>query len=526
MVRHLLLLSLFTLSSFLHAEVTAIVSNTELYDDESLTLTIRVSPIADLREQDIQALESLFTIEQTFRQTSRQIINGKSSSFVDHQFSLRPKQTGALGIPNFRVGNEQSQPIFITVLDSTQRNDALEEDDVILTVSVSDEMPYINQPIQLTIELAYKISMSQASLADVDLVDFESQLIDEQQTTAQINGQTYNVYRRLIELTPKQAGIFKPEDIRFSGEYANRTLGRYIRFSRKAEFPSIQVMPVPASYPANAFWLPLTSLTINENLSASTELAAEEHLDWQIQIQVTGQNASLLPNMLDKIEAQLPEGVKLYRNPPRIEETRRIETLALSFSEAGTYTLSAIDLPWWNVTNDSIEIARIPEKTFLVKPSAASVTPVQATQPTTIETSDITESAIPGNQTSNLWKWLALVGFTGWAVTAVLLIRSRKATSAAPPNQPKAEFNSLNSTEALYREYLNLIRQQPNKTTFLNGRLSDADKEEIKKLEAAVLAGANKQLDFKLLNRAMLKLKQQTSSKPTEEPSFSLYPNS
>jgi hypothetical protein len=525
MVKRLLMIGLMALSPLLKAEVTAAVSQTELYDDETLTLTVRVSPIAELREQDIRALESLFVIEQSFQQTSRQIINGRSSSFVDHQFRLRPKQTGALGIPNFKVGNEQSQPIFVTVLDSTQRNDALNDDDVILTVTVSDETPYINQPIQLTIELAYKISMSQASLADVDLVDFESRLLDEQQTTAQINGQTYNVYRRFIELTPKQAGIFKPEDIRFSGEYANRTLGRYMRFSRKADFPAIQVMPVPANYPANAFWLPLTSLTINENLQATNELAAQEHLDWQIQIQVTGQSASLLPSMLDKIETQLPEGVKLYRNPPRLEDNQRIETLALSFSEAGTYTLPAIELPWWNVTSNSLEIARIPKKIFEVKPSAASLMPAPLAQTSTAVPADSVGTTVPNSNVNTLWKWIALTSLLGWAVTTAFFVRSRNAANPTQQKQPQHETTQLNSAEAIYREYLNLIRQQSNCATFLSTGLSEAEQAAIKRMEASVLAGKDVKLDYKVLNKAIQKLKKKSTTNKKEEHSFTLYPN-
>ncbi|MDO7645033.1 MAG: BatD family protein, partial [Reinekea forsetii] len=137
------LITMFLVVGLAEAAVSAQVDRTELYNDESLVLTVTVSPAAELNSTDLAALASLFSIEQRVQQQSSQNINGRARSRVDYQFRLSSKARGVVAIPSIRAGDEQSEPIFVTVLDARQRGDSLAEDAVQFTGRLSNNRPYV-----------------------------------------------------------------------------------------------------------------------------------------------------------------------------------------------------------------------------------------------------------------------------------------------------------------------------------------------------------------------------------------------
>ncbi|MFT5008575.1 MAG: hypothetical protein ACI868_001270, partial [Granulosicoccus sp.] len=71
------LITLFLFVGMAQAAISAQVDRTELYNDESLVLTVTVSPVAELNSTDLAALASLFSIDQRAQQQSSQNINGR-----------------------------------------------------------------------------------------------------------------------------------------------------------------------------------------------------------------------------------------------------------------------------------------------------------------------------------------------------------------------------------------------------------------------------------------------------------------
>jgi hypothetical protein len=516
----ILFLALLSLPSW--AAVSAQVNRTELYNDESLLLTVTVTPNGDLSKSDISALESLFVIENRYQQSSSQTINGRRTSRVDYQFQIRPKKTGALGIPNFHVGNEQSQPILIRVLDASQRKDFLEEDAAVFSATLSSTSPYIDQPIYLTLEFAYKIQIQNGSIDGVTLDGFDVTLLDEKQTQENRNGQTYNVYRRVIELVPKKAGLFTIPDLNFSAEYPNNQLGRFVRFARKAQVPAIEVKSIPAEFPANEYWLPLKNLTVQDNLPNVITTNQNEHLNWNLTLTAEGLSASRLPDVLQKVENSLSTDIKLYKNAPKITQNQRIESAALSFITPGPIDVSEIKIPWWNVQTDTLEWAVISAKKVTVSP--ASVLQAQTNSSTEAASEYVNAQSETGP--SPLWKWVSLMTALGWLLTGLAWFYLDKKSNESRSKKTKEIIKSTRKKSVglkpLYQDYLNLgINTQE-----LNVFLDPSELKRLKELETYLFRGSETRPEESEIRSLIQKLKNCRDKKKEESSSndFSLLP--
>ena len=528
MVRRLSIFLLLLVMTAANAEVISITDRTQLYDDERFTLTVRVSPIAELNPDELEALERLFTIEQQFRQERRQRVNGQEVGFVDYQFRLRPKQPGQVIIPSFDVNGDRSDPIPLDVQDASQRPDSLPDDAVILSTSLSQANIYIDQSFRLTLSLAYNIEFRNGELSAFNPEGFATELIDEKRSTTQINGQPYNQFTRVIELTPEKAGLFTLPAIRFSAEYANRNLGRFQRFSRATDPISIQIKAIPESYPSDAFWLPAESLTLSDNLDSELTVELNEHLDWQLQMDVIGLPAEKLPPMLEQIEAALPEDIRLYRNPADIQGQRRHESLALSFTEPGTYTIPEIRIPWWDLSTDQLSIARLPAKTITVTGSAsAPIIPAENPEPqaqaTTADDDPSSRNTETQTTPSRAWPLLTAIAGAGWLGTLLLWWWSmrRRTPSQTPYKATETEPDErVRSLADGYRSWLTLRRSGGTQS------ISPEDRALFEQLEKHLLFQQQPAPALSDVTGALKRLRKTTPKGPTRNasPVGRLYP--
>ena len=422
--RWLLILAMLALAPLGRADVTASVDRTTLYSDENLLLTIRADYPEAEEPLDLTALSTLFEIEQQTQSTqSRYSTGGGRERWREWRLWLRPKQTGTLAIPNFKLGDERTEPIFVQVRDAANRQDGLPEDAVILEAELSDESPYVGQPVILTIRLKYQVRL-QGTFDSLELNAFEAEQLDESSSVVRENGQQYNQYRLVYRLTSDQAGSVSIPEIRFSGQYQSGQFNSARRLTRAHPGLDLQVQPIPDSYPGDAFWLPAESVSLHDNLSSNLDLTANEHLNWVVTTRVNGLPATRLPNPIADLDG---DDFRLYRNEPEFEEGEplgsRRDMAALVFTEPGTYTLPAVRVPWWNLRTDRLAWAEIPARTVTVTASAqAAVTPT-VTEPAGTPTPE-TAPASPG-----VWPWVSLSLGIGWVATVLVWIASLRTTS-------------------------------------------------------------------------------------------------
>lgn len=484
------------------AAVSINVDRTEMYSDEQLQLTIRVSPKGQINQQDLTSLQSLFHIVQQRQFTSSQTVNGRSTTETSYQLLLQPKQIGILTIPAFRSGNDISEPLPISVLSSRARKDGLSDDAVVLSASLSKSDPYLNEPFQLTIEIAYKIQLTGAVIRELELADFDVAERNEYQDIKTINGQQYKVYQQVVTLTPTAAGLFTMPEVTFVGDYLDSSTRQTKRFTRTASIPPIAVKAVPEDYPQGAYWLPVRSLTIQDDLDTSRKFTEGDYIDWLVLMTVNGIEASRLPDPLQSLETQLGEELRLYRNAPEMDATRRVDQSALTFSEAGTVTLPAIRVPWWNLTEDRLEWAELPERTLEVaaaaQPAVIETAPAPIIEPQTIaEPLASTQVVRPG-----YWPYLAAFFFLAWlGTTAFFLYRSkngkiRRSTETSTETSPDASIQTLKKLAKIpnhkdfYDLMLKYLNEKGHSISVLKGALPNESADCLSSLESSLFNNA------------------------------------
>lgn len=542
--QRLISLGFLLLASIGHADVIATPSQTELYLDETFELKVTVTPAATLNPDDIRALESLFTIERQTQSQFMQSINGRSTTRIDYQFVLSPKEIGTLGIPNFRANGEQSQPIFITVRNPADRQDNLEEDAIVLSAEVSTTQPYINQPFELLVEVAYRVNIRNGEISDINPPGFDTEVLRSENFTETRNGRSYNVYQQRIQLTPTTVGEITIPDIRFSTEYVNPARGRFERTARTSQLPPINVRPVPASFPDDAFWLPLTSLSIEDSLPNQLTLNQNEHLDWQVSFRTAGLFANQLPDVFENYQQQLASTIRLYRDSPTVQGFQRIETLAISATEPGSFQFPEIRIPWWNIISDRLEYAVIPAKTLQV---------IAVTSQTGPETNfgdelssgavNLASSELPQTN-SRFWQvafFISLLAWLGTLAFAFLFIRYliRNQTQARfELTETRAKIRKRHETEdfsklirtndiaGFYQQLLTRCSIENCSLTRLKTRLSAGSQAALETLEGYLFKGREREFteqELTLLAEEMENaLRQQTSRRADDK--LRLYP--
>ena len=498
------LIPLLWFAGLAQAAVTAQVDRNELYNDESLVLTVSVSPAGQLNQADLAALESLFSIEQRAQQQSRKTVNGRASSSVDYQFRLSAKASGVFGIPSFRVGSEQSEPLFISVLDARQRPDNLPDDAILFSGRLSNNQPYVDQPFEIVLEFAYNIQVK-GDIEAIDLDGFSSRLVSEENTTTSRNGQSYNLYRRVVELTAKNPGAVKLPTILFKGQYADAAQGRNVRFTRTADIAAIEVRAIPASFPAGAYWLPATNLSLSDNLDTRQPIEQDSHLDWQVSLQTQGLAASRLPDPLAALSKALDSHVRLYRNEPTFTDNLRLDSAALTIDMAGEYRIPAIAVPWWNTVSDTLEWAELPERSIRVlaptRSSAQAANLALATEPL----SDVGLASSLSSETLSTgldyWFYSTVFAGLGWLLTLGLWWRQARisAQQGAPvvPTQNAAEavnwtraqgFAKAGDQAALYDSLIKLIRAGSEPLAVVKTRLKSDTRQCFEDLERSLFS--------------------------------------
>lgn len=518
------------------ADVRSFVNRTELYDDESLILTVIVSPQGQLSDQDIAALDSLFVIEQRSQQQMTQIINGQRTSQVEYRFRLTPRQSGAIGIPNFRVGNEQSQPIFVTVLDSQNREDSLADDDVLLTVTSSTNQPYIDQPFTLTIELAYKVQLS-GDIANLSLTNFDTSVLSTDQTQEVRNGRIYNIYRQVVQLIGKNDGEYLIPAIRFNGEYPNQQAGRYERVTRVAEVEPITVKPIPDEYPADAYWLPLKNLTLTENLIDRMTVEANEYIDWQVTLTADGLSGRQLPDPLSNVEEKVHRNVRIYRDAPTFTDQQRIDNQSISIVSGGSYRIPAIRIPWWNVTEDRLMWLEVAEKVINVNQSAATGPSINQSSQVDDNMAMLDEPVLDeANHPSHLnaWLWMLAGLVILLSLLVLFILRQSKRKEVTTPNinketKPVASLIELSRSgqlPALYQQCLRAIDEKGLSIGEAKKQLTQTDTDVFNRLEMHLFEESEQapsSAELLTLVKSIMTLSKQTASKTTS--GFQLYPS-
>ncbi len=425
------------------AAVITRVDRTDIEQNESFTLEVITDTNIDAIP-DVSVLDDDFFVGQGSQLSNTTIVNGQIQRSKTWSYVLMPRRAGTITIPPIAVGNEQSQSLVITVTEPSYAPPG--EAEVFITSEVDFDETYVQAQVLLTVKIYRSVATRQPALRDptVQGVEVLSELAgDDRSYEAIIDGTAYNVVERVYALFPQQSGTINISPARFEARVLRngRITGRKVY---ESEPLTVTVKPTPASpadYP-DATWLPARDVELREDWSREAdEITAGEPLTRHVTISALGQLETQIP----ALAAPDVDGINVYPDKPEL--SRRIESggirgvrkdqYAMIGVAAGTVTLPALEVPWWNLETAEWQVARLPERSIEIVPSGDTPPPV-GTAPAPLETGDEATASDDGLP-ANIWRRAAELLAALWIVTLLAwwwTARPRDRVKREPPPVP------------------------------------------------------------------------------------------
>lgn len=431
--RALLVLMLFASAwpSSASAAVTASIDRSNIELNESFTLKVTVDTAIDT-EPDAAALERDFEVDSRSQLSNTTIINGQISRSRTWSYVLRAKREGELVIPPIEVGNEQSQPLRISV--APQRVAVPGEADIFVTAEVDYPQTWVQAQVLYRIKVYRAVATRQPRLAEPDLrgVDVLVEVAaDERSYESLIDGKAYNVVERVYAIFPQASGEVFISPAQFEARVLadGRITGRKVFQSDPISIEVQPIPPPPEAYP-DAAWFPAKSVELSENWSREPDtLPAGEPITRHVTVTALGQLSTQIP-VIAPVDS---DSVKVYPDKPELRVTaaaggvlaHRKDQYAIIGIDAGNVTLPKLELPWWNVETKAWQVAELPATTIRVLPSADALP-----EPQPPELPAPAEPAPEGTSTlvvhSSFWRRVSEALAGAWLLTLVVWWLSRR----------------------------------------------------------------------------------------------------
>lgn len=453
------LITLWMCASVQAAQVRAWLDRSSMQMGETVTLNVEVSGDTHAAQPDFGALTQDFDLLGTQSSTSVNIVNGQTTSKLLWAVGLQPKHAGTLTVPGLSVAGTATQPLTLTVQAAAPGSGGKTGDDVYIETTVEPKSPYVQQEVRLTVKLYYALNLTDGGLDDPKADGVVVRKLGQGTNySAEVAGRNYRVVERHYALLPEKSGNLTIPAIAFRGHAVNPgdinsffSNGRSV--SAHANPITLDVRPRPA-VSGNDAWLPARSLTLTANgIDASTAAKVGEPLTLTLRLQAQGLGFEQLP------ELKLPriDGADVYPDKPSTQNRddgdwifgERVRKFAIVPNRAGTLTLPAISVDWWDTAHDEAQTAHVPALTLHVAAAAGTTTPpavtngqtaANATSATALDSAPVAPAASIGGDSVELrlWRRLAFFAMALWALTLAAWIgwlllqrRRRPATASA-----------------------------------------------------------------------------------------------
>lgn len=382
---------LMLLTTSLHAQTTLELSvdKNKIYQNEVVNLTVQADSAIDFSLGGLMNFgggnvdEPVFdNIEQNWEIIDRQqsynmrSINGNNQSLITWRYALSPKHQGILTIPSATFKNAKSETLSIDVLVGTRPRNAQNPPSVFLEASVDKSNPYLQEQVVYTLSL-YTLGEARGDMSEPTSADFIIESVgDTTKTFKMAYNRRYEVYERSYLIFPQKSGDLTIESPAFSGTVIDQRTRRRTRANESGNALTVTVKSPPTSFTGDT-WLPATSLFLSETLDPNTaEIAQGESVTRTINMTALG----LLGSALPELKVPKIQGMKVYPDQAEVDaiqhaqgvQSSRTEAQALVAISAGTVTLPALSVKWWDTINDVEREANISARTLTITPSAVT----------------------------------------------------------------------------------------------------------------------------------------------------------
>ena len=372
--------------SFGHAALNAKVDRSVLDSNETLRLEIRYDGQVFTGEPDFSALAADFEILSNNRQQSYTMTNGKTESFTAWNLQLRPKSAGILLIPSVSFKGDVSNAVELRVRAAPANPTAADpgSQPIYTETLVDDESVYVNQQIILTHRLYTSINLRDYSLSELKIDNAILHRLGDTTYQKVLNGRNYLVLEVKYAVFPKDVGKVEVPALRF-GAYEVNSRSQFGVFNnrgnqvvRDTQAITVNVLAQPTQA-AKSGWMPSSSVTLQQRWSGDLDsLTVGEPITRTLTVIANGLSSA----QITPLPVPQSSVYRSYPDQPQLSETTnsngligtRIESLAVVPNKPGKIVLPAVELRWWDTTQQLEQVAQLPAMTLQVKPSVISTT--------------------------------------------------------------------------------------------------------------------------------------------------------
>lgn len=468
----LLLMLIARIGWAVNLEVTMDSAEVQAGDTVNLTVTVDEQSFGDA--PDFSPLKQDFEILSNRQSSQFSMNNGQIRSSTSWILTLLPKREGFLAIPPLQYGNQTSKPLKLHVTKRRQINSANSNEVIFMDAQVDKKDVYVQEQVIYTVRLYRRIDLHESSYTPPKVDNAVMEMLGNQREyTSTVDGRSYKIIELRYAIFPQQSGelVIPPAEIVGTIFLANNRSfmfdpfnGKQIR--RASPEIAVRVKPQPASYPADKPWLPARSLQLREHWTPDGS-------DWKVGEPVTRQvileAEGIAPSVLPPLPTTELPGLKMY---PEQAETQsnigprgmlgtRTENVAIIATQAGTVTLPALEVTWWDVDDEKLKVAALPARQLTITGAARKAQTDAVPQIPAPVGADDTAPASLGNDSPTPWQWVALIAVALWLITLAIfayLLRRRR-----PPAEHSDDLQAPAFTKAAEKAartaFLNAARQ-------------------------------------------------------------------
>lgn len=452
--RHCLALWLLAAAGIAGAQdvtLRASVDRSTIRENESFTYVLSVEgQVRD--EPDVSLLATEFEVLQRSRNTSIQMLGGRTSQITEWRYQLMPAGPGSFTLPPVEMAGALSNPVELQVLPALA-SDA--PGDIFLEVEISPATAYVQSQVIYTQRLYRAVSTGRSSLTPPDVTGGESIVVplgeDREYQTVR-DDRTFIVLERRYAVFPQIAGELTIQPMVF--EAVVITASGFSSLQRFRSDPvSLSVLPAVAPPPelAGAAWLPAGGVAIEQRWSGDPEeFTAGIPQTRTLRVEVEGVLETQIPDLSLSETASLQQ----YADQPELARESsadgaravRTERFAVIAQTAGALIIPAVELPWFNVVSREWEVARIEPRPVTVLPSREpGAEPAPPAPPDEMPV----ESGQSGQSGQLLWQGISAALLTGWVLTLMVWWQRGRVRRAAALRQPVAEAPGVSERRLL-----------------------------------------------------------------------------
>lgn len=387
----LLLRSMVVLADVTSVEAT--IDKNPVMLDEAIRLTVVANGGADRESFDSSILLKDFVVGRTSVSSQTSIVNFDTKKTTTWTTTLFPRKEGTFTIPPISIEGKKTAPMSVNVIPVQQSDNVAR--DYFVTTDIDLKEAFLNQQLFYTIKLHLATNIERGSLQSPTMQNAEiKQLGDDKQYTDIVNGRRYQIIERQFAILPQASGEFTIRGPVFTAEVAaantNQRFGLFNRtqqVNRVGPDITVNIKPIPAGidYP----WLPSEMARVDEEWPQGDAFVVGEPITRVVTLTALG----VVEEQLPEIPEFYPPHFKLYpdqSSTTTVEKdstliAQRKSSLAVIPTQAGSFVLPEVTIPWFNTLTEQTEYATIPARTVTVQaanvqPDAGATSPTMPTQ--------------------------------------------------------------------------------------------------------------------------------------------------